>query len=127
MKEITTERVNQFVERIGDYIEPFNLDLLLGLSQITNSIEQGYKLYKENIFNGYSLCFGTDIEDIKKDILYRAKTNLPIKFTYEVDKEKFVETVSSLEGEELDYYLQMNGYKALPTGISICMQSTCLQ
>ena len=67
-KEITIERVKQFVERIGDYIEPYNLDILLGLSQITNSIERGYKLYINNILEGYSLCLGTKVDEIKKDI-----------------------------------------------------------
>lgn len=121
MESITFEGVKQFTESVGDYIEPYNFDILLGLSQLTNSIEKGYKLYKNSTFKGYSLFLKNDIDYIKKDILYRNKENLPIKFTNEIDKEKFINTISLLEGEELEYYLKMNGYMMLPTGISICM------
>lgn len=124
MDNITFEGVKQFTERIGDYIEPYNFDILLGLSQLTNSIEKGYRLYKNTIFQGYSLFLDIDIENIKKDILYRSKVNLPIKFTYEENKDRFINTVALLEGEELEYYLKMNGYIMLPTGISICMEAS---
>ncbi|MDU2121911.1 MAG: hypothetical protein E7E64_05190 [Clostridium celatum] len=124
MEGITFEGVKQFTESVGDYIEPYNFDILLGLSQLTNSIEKGYKLYKRSTFEGYSLFLKNDIDHIKKDILYRNKENLPIKFTNEIDKESFINTISLLEGEELEYYLKMNGYMMLPTGISICMEAS---
>lgn len=121
MKEnFTIENVKSYVEGIGDYIEPYNLDILLGLTKLTNSIEEGYKLYIKAI-SEYSFSLGNTVEDIKKDILYRSKENLPIKFLYETDRNSFINTVKGFEGIELEYYLKMNGYKTLSTGISICI------
>lgn len=121
IKNITIEGIDKFLREVGDYIEPYNLDILLGLSKLTNSIEEGYKLYINNVFEGYSLFLGNDLSELKKDILYRSKKQLPIKFLYETDKIKFVNTVNELEGEELEYYLKMNGYNLLETGITVCI------
>ena len=49
-RDITIEEINEFLKEVGDYIEPYNLDILLGLSKLTNSIENGYRIYINNIF-----------------------------------------------------------------------------
>lgn len=118
---ITIEEINEFLKEVGDYIEPYNLDILIGLSKLTNSIEKAYKIYKNNIFQGFSLFLGNEISEIKKDILYRSEKKLPIKFLHETDKKIFIDTVNKLEGEELEYYLKMNGYNLLDTGITVCI------
>lgn len=119
--KITIEGINEFLKEVGDYVEPYNLDILIGLSKLTNSIEKAYKIYKNNIFQGFSLFLGNEISEIKKDILYRSEKKLPIKFLYETDKKIFIDTVNKLEGEELEYYLKMNGYNLLDTGITVCI------
>lgn len=120
-RDITIEEINEFLKEVGDYIEPYNLDILLGLSKLTNSIENGYRIYINNIFEGHSLFLNNEISALKKDILNRSKKHLPIKFLYETDKSKFIDTVNNLDGEELEYYLKMNGYNLLETGITVCI------
>lgn len=120
-RNITIEGINEFLSEVGDYIEPYNFDIILGLAKLTNSIEKAYKIYINNIFEGYSIFLGKDISEIKKDIIYRSKKELPIKFLYETDKDRFIDTVNKLDGEELEYYLKMNGYNQLDTGITVCI------
>lgn len=120
-ENIIRTKINEFLYAVGDYVEAYNLDILIGLVKLTNSIEKSYEIYKNNITRGFSLLVGNKAEDLKKDILYRFKYKLPIQAIYEKNEEIFVDTVDKLEGEELEYYLKMNGYSLLPTGIALCI------
>lgn len=120
----TKKEVLKYAKKKGDFIEDFNLDLVVTLCNVKGDLEEGYYNYRQGNTLDFAMLKGSeDYTEIVEVALYRYANHLPFRCISQ-NIEVFISNLLNLKDhkEKLKNYLKSEGWY-IYNNLAVCINN----